>query len=315
MRTAQPGQVEGQIGALRLIKYGNRGYVEQLCGLDDSARSMCVCPTPPELAHCRALRLSGLPCLGVYTWTALVVCCSVPCSSCYVWSRSSIVNCLAARRSPPPGPALTCYSDLPCALSCCLAPFKLLVEALRRRCRGALGRLCFVVAFTNTGLHVGSQCGRSWARPSSVQTNSGSIAAVRVLCRCIQPQHTVLHQLNASPWPALDLVRLYAQHCSQHPGYHKARRPLAHCFAQRSYVLGVGMQHMSAPFAARRSWRIVSHQLNTNPYPAAFLNYRATIRLAEVTIEGSTFVECASTPPGAALDGACMSGAVSAAAC
>lgn len=44
----QPGQAEGQIGALRLIKYGNRGgYVEQLCGLDDSARSMCVCPTPP----------------------------------------------------------------------------------------------------------------------------------------------------------------------------------------------------------------------------------------------------------------------------
>ena len=42
----------------------------------------------------------------------------------------------------------------------------------------------------------------------------------------------------------------------------------------------------------RRSWRIMSHQLNTNPYPAAFLNYRATMRLAEITIEGSTYVEC-----------------------
>ncbi|KAK9821593.1 hypothetical protein WJX81_002665 [Elliptochloris bilobata] len=39
------------------------------------------------------------------------------------------------------------------------------------------------------------------------------------------------------------------------------------------------------------SWRIVSHSLNTNPYPAAFLNYRATMRLAEVTLDGSTFVE------------------------
>ena len=37
---AQPGQVEGQIGALRLIKLGSRGYVEQLQALDDTAMSL-----------------------------------------------------------------------------------------------------------------------------------------------------------------------------------------------------------------------------------------------------------------------------------
>ena len=53
---------------------------------------------------------------------------------------------------------------------------------------------------------------------------------------------------------------------------------------------------MSTCYMVRRSWRIVSHQLNTNPYPAAFLNYRATMRLAEITIEGSTYAECGSHP-------------------
>ncbi len=45
-----------------------------------------------------------------------------------------------------------------------------------------------------------------------------------------------------------------------------------------------------------RSWRIVSHSLNSNPYPGAFLNYRATLRLAEVTLDSSTFLECAAAP-------------------
>lgn len=47
----------------------------------------------------------------------------------------------------------------------------------------------------------------------------------------------------------------------------------------------------------------MSHQLNTNPYPAAFLNYRATMRLAEITIEGSTYVECGSLLPSLASRG------------
>jgi len=47
-----------------------------------------------------------------------------------------------------------------------------------------------------------------------------------------------------------------------------------------------------------RSWRIISHSLNSNPYPVAFLNYRATLRLAEVTLGSSTFIECAAAPRG-----------------
>jgi len=40
--------MEGQIGALRLIRYGSKGYVEQLQALDDAARSLCAPCAPPR---------------------------------------------------------------------------------------------------------------------------------------------------------------------------------------------------------------------------------------------------------------------------
>lgn len=41
----------------------------------------------------------------------------------------------------------------------------------------------------------------------------------------------------------------------------------------------------------RRKWRVISHPLNTNPFPGSFLNYKAKIRLRDVTISTATFLE------------------------
>ncbi|EIE20414.1 hypothetical protein COCSUDRAFT_43861 [Coccomyxa subellipsoidea C-169] len=38
-------------------------------------------------------------------------------------------------------------------------------------------------------------------------------------------------------------------------------------------------------------WRVISHPLNTNPFPGSFLNYKAKIRLRDVTISTATFLE------------------------
>lgn len=38
-------------------------------------------------------------------------------------------------------------------------------------------------------------------------------------------------------------------------------------------------------------WRVISHPLNTNPFPGSFLNYKAKIRLRDVTISNVTFLE------------------------
>lgn len=40
-----------------------------------------------------------------------------------------------------------------------------------------------------------------------------------------------------------------------------------------------------------RKWRVVSHPLNANPYLGSLLNYRAKLRLQEVTVENKTFVQ------------------------
>ncbi len=36
----QPGSIEGQLGALRRVCFGEMGFVEQLDGLDDDHRTM-----------------------------------------------------------------------------------------------------------------------------------------------------------------------------------------------------------------------------------------------------------------------------------
>lgn len=42
----------------------------------------------------------------------------------------------------------------------------------------------------------------------------------------------------------------------------------------------------------RRSWQGISHPMNTNPFPASFLNFKATLALAPVTIPGEhTFLD------------------------
>ena len=40
-----------------------------------------------------------------------------------------------------------------------------------------------------------------------------------------------------------------------------------------------------------RKWRVISHPLNTNPFPGSFLNYRGRLRLRDVTINNLTLVE------------------------
>ena len=40
-----------------------------------------------------------------------------------------------------------------------------------------------------------------------------------------------------------------------------------------------------------RKWRVVSHPLNANPFPASLLNYKAKLRLHEVTVDNQTFIE------------------------
>ena len=46
---AQPGSVEGQLGALRRMCFGDLGFVEQLDALDDDECSMCAPNPPPPL--------------------------------------------------------------------------------------------------------------------------------------------------------------------------------------------------------------------------------------------------------------------------
>lgn len=40
-----------------------------------------------------------------------------------------------------------------------------------------------------------------------------------------------------------------------------------------------------------RKWRVISHPLNTNPFPGSFLNYKGRLRLRDVSINNLTLVE------------------------
>ena len=41
-----------------------------------------------------------------------------------------------------------------------------------------------------------------------------------------------------------------------------------------------------------RSWQGISHPKNSNPFPASFLNFKATLRLAPILIPGrQTFID------------------------
>lgn len=56
------------------------------------------------------------------------------------------------------------------------------------------------------------------------------------------------------------------------------------------------MLHAHPPFdgslVLRRCWQGISHPMNSNPFPASFLNFRASLRLIPVTIPGGqTLVE------------------------
>ena len=42
---------------------------------------------------------------------------------------------------------------------------------------------------------------------------------------------------------------------------------------------------------ARRKWRVISHPLNTNPFPGSFLNYKGRMRLIGVTMQTLTLLE------------------------
>ena len=39
-----------------------------------------------------------------------------------------------------------------------------------------------------------------------------------------------------------------------------------------------------------RKWKLISHPLNTNPFPATFLNLKASVLLMEVTRDKSTYM-------------------------
>ena len=40
-----------------------------------------------------------------------------------------------------------------------------------------------------------------------------------------------------------------------------------------------------------RKWRAVSHPLNANPFPGSLLNYKARLRLHEVTVDNKSFLQ------------------------
>ena len=40
-----------------------------------------------------------------------------------------------------------------------------------------------------------------------------------------------------------------------------------------------------------RKWQVVSHPLNANPFPGSLLNYKAKLRLYDVTVERQTFMQ------------------------
>ena len=52
---------------------------------------------------------------------------------------------------------------------------------------------------------------------------------------------------------------------------------------------GIALELMR--WRVRRKWRVISHPLNTNPFPGSFLNYRGKLRLRDVTINNLTLVE------------------------
>jgi hypothetical protein len=43
--------------------------------------------------------------------------------------------------------------------------------------------------------------------------------------------------------------------------------------------------------AACRKWRVISHPLNSNPFPGSFLNYKARMRLVPVTMQGGALLD------------------------
>ena len=48
----------------------------------------------------------------------------------------------------------------------------------------------------------------------------------------------------------------------------------------------------SAVVLLRRCWQGISHPMNSNPFPASFLNFKASLRLIPVTVPGGqTLVE------------------------
>ena len=49
---------------------------------------------------------------------------------------------------------------------------------------------------------------------------------------------------------------------------------------------------ISQPFMSSRGWQLMTHPMNSNPWPAAFVNFKATIQLFPVSIPGgNTFLE------------------------
>ena len=52
-----------------------------------------------------------------------------------------------------------------------------------------------------------------------------------------------------------------------------------------------GVQNNAAVLRALRKSRLISHRDNVNPFGASFLNYVTALKLTEVTIDATTFVE------------------------
>ncbi len=58
-----------------------------------------------------------------------------------------------------------------------------------------------------------------------------------------------------------------------------------------SWALSANEQSLMEAWQTCRKWRVISHPLNTNPFPGSFLNYRGRLRLREVTLNNLTLVE------------------------
>ena len=227
--------MEGQLGALRRLCFGEVGFVEQLDALDDDEYTMCArkadqaplplrCPKQPSYLVSHALGEPG---------KSMGAACSQP--SHMLTSVGTVLGALQPRSTAltvsVASTALRAWSTVqppvPAVLPAC--KLRALVDE----------DMCEPSALDSQGCWYGTQ------QDMACQGRGSSEAVLQCgKTRQLCPVHAAQHR---------------------HAG----------CIV--TSVLDWG--------AACRKWRVISHPLNSNPFPGSFLNYKARMRLVGVTMQ------------------------------